>query len=171
VDDTRQPYAYAYNNPLLWTDPSGLDVWGDIGAGMPAFGAGVLDDLTFGASSAILGAIIPDGDVLPSSDSSRALGGGEMSTQGIVARWIEMRSAASRMAESVKQPQLVTLELAENYRRLDPSEREEIDRYLGVQALSADETERFDALALINEFRIVSAIDKLMELTARSGGG
>lgn len=62
VDDTRQPYAYAYNNPLLWTDPTGLDVWGDIGEGVGGFLAGALDDLTFGASSAILGALIPGYD-------------------------------------------------------------------------------------------------------------
>ena len=74
VDDTRQPYAYAYNNPLMWTDPTGLDVWGDIGNGVLGFAAGALDSLTFGLSSMVLGAVIPDYDCWTQSNPWFATG-------------------------------------------------------------------------------------------------
>ena len=80
VDSTRQPYAYTGNSPLDRTDPSGLDFWSDardlvLGAAqfvrdsagcaleqVAAFGAGALDSLTFGLSSAVLGAMVPGYD-------------------------------------------------------------------------------------------------------------
>jgi uncharacterized protein RhaS with RHS repeats len=80
VDSTLQPYAYAGNDPVSLSDPSGLDFWSDlvhnVGAGLGAaarasncfaeqavaFGAGALDSLTFGASSLVLGAAVPGYD-------------------------------------------------------------------------------------------------------------
>jgi RHS repeat-associated protein len=77
VDTTSQPYAYAGNDPVLLTDPSGLDFWSDalhaVGVGLEAavrasgcaleqaaaFGAGGLDAFTGGLSSVVLGAAIP----------------------------------------------------------------------------------------------------------------
>jgi RHS repeat-associated protein len=63
VDATRQPYAYTGNNPLLLTDPTGLDAWDELGA----FGLGALDSLTFGVSSAVLGALVPGYDCFVSA--------------------------------------------------------------------------------------------------------
>jgi RHS repeat-associated protein len=77
VDSTGQPYAYAGNDPVSLTDPSGQDFWSDLvdgavagvvaaaaGSGClleqaAAFGAGALDSLTFGVSSLVLGAVVP----------------------------------------------------------------------------------------------------------------
>jgi RHS repeat-associated protein len=63
VDATRQPYAYTGNSPLLLTDPTGLDAWDELGA----FGLGALDGLTFGVSSAVLGALVPGYDCFVSA--------------------------------------------------------------------------------------------------------
>jgi RHS repeat-associated protein len=62
VDRTRQPYAYTGNNPLLFTDPTGLDWLSDFGAEAGAFGLGALDGLTMGISSMILSAAVPGFD-------------------------------------------------------------------------------------------------------------
>lgn len=59
VERTRQPYAYTGNNPVLLTDPTGLDAWSDFGAELGAFGLGALDGVTMGLSSAVLSAVDP----------------------------------------------------------------------------------------------------------------
>ncbi len=76
VDSTRQPYAYAGNNPLLVTDPTGLDWISDASGGLVAFksfvddavgniGAGLLgaaDAVTGGLSTEIIRAVAPGVD-------------------------------------------------------------------------------------------------------------
>lgn len=57
VDQTRQPYAYVGNNPIMLTDPSGLAA-----AEVGAFFLGALDGLTGGISSAILEEAVPGYD-------------------------------------------------------------------------------------------------------------
>lgn len=80
VDSTRQPYAYVANNPLTQTDPTGLDIWQQLataatekltGAGQEllAGAAGVVDSFTGGASSALLGAVVPGYDCFISQHS------------------------------------------------------------------------------------------------------
>jgi hypothetical protein len=89
---------------LLWTDPSGLDVWGDIGAGMLAFGAGVLDDLTFGASSAILGAVIPGYDCFTQTNPWFAAGqmtSAIVSTALLVATGVGAVVAAAKLVAKI----------------------------------------------------------------------
>jgi RHS repeat-associated protein len=59
VDLTRQPYAYAGNNPVLSTDPSGLYPGDGLVHGAEATVAGGLDSVTGGFSTDILSAVAP----------------------------------------------------------------------------------------------------------------
>jgi hypothetical protein len=51
--------------------------------------------------------------------------------------------------------------------RLEPHERQMADKVLMEWALSPDENIRFDALALIDEFRITEALPTLQILASR----
>lgn len=53
------------------------------------------------------------------------------------------------------------------YKSLDHQERAMADRVLAEWALSDDENLRFDALALIDDFRIAAALPALQELAVR----
>jgi hypothetical protein len=53
------------------------------------------------------------------------------------------------------------------YRRLDPGERAMADGVLAEWALSSDENLRFDALALIDSFKITKAASALTILAKR----
>lgn len=59
LDLTHQPYAYVANNPLLLTDPLGLYSCDDYGKNALAFTFGVIDGLSFGTSSLLLGMLVP----------------------------------------------------------------------------------------------------------------
>jgi hypothetical protein len=57
--------------------------------------------------------------------------------------------------------------LADYYRSIDDEDRRVVDEALASWVLGGDERRRFDALALIDEFRIRSALPALEEDLAR----
>ena len=78
--------------------------------------------------------------------------------------WAGIRDELEEAFEGTKDAQGVTLELAKRYRALSSSERQTVDQILAEWALSSDEVLRFDALSLIDEFRIESALPSLRRL-------
>ena len=63
--------------------------------------------------------------------------------------------------------QEAVLRLSHAYTLLQPDERRVVDEVLSEWLYSEDENQRFDALALIREHRIVSAVRALEELAQR----
>jgi RHS repeat-associated protein len=82
LDSTHQPYAYAGNDPVLNTDPTGLDFLSDVGDNALAFGAGVLDDLTWGVSGAVLSQMVPGYDCFVENHQA-AFTAGVVVSQGV----------------------------------------------------------------------------------------
>jgi hypothetical protein len=89
--------------------------------------------------------------------------------------WRRFREDASARALANKQSNDTLTALFGRYRALSDSERAVIDELLAEQLASLDETDRFDALAVIREFRITSAMPQLRVLAewleAQSGPG
>jgi hypothetical protein len=79
------------------------------------------------------------------------------------------RREADADASARKDSQLVLDRLHALYRKFDTSEQTMANRVLAEWALSDDEGMRFDALALIDEFKIRQAIPALNELAQRLG--
>jgi hypothetical protein len=71
------------------------------------------------------------------------------------------------MPSTQKDSQAAVLLLAELYRRLSDEERPVVNKLLADALVSDEEWKRFDALALISEFRVRSARPKLDELATR----
>lgn len=69
-------------------------------------------------------------------------------------------------ADALKDPMRALERLSGLYRGLDGTERALADRVLAGWALADDEAKRFDAVALIREFRIATAEPELRELIA-----
>lgn len=84
-----------------------------------------------------------------------------MCTRG---RWEELRSALDREACDQKNSQLVLHQLSDEYQSLTPRDQKVVDRVLAEWASSSDEAKRFDAIALIREHEIASAIPALREV-------
>jgi RHS repeat-associated protein len=82
LDSTHQPYAYAGNDPVFNTDPTGLDFLSDVGDNALAFGAGVLDDLTWGVSGAVLSQMVPGYDCFVENHQA-AFTAGVVVSQGV----------------------------------------------------------------------------------------
>lgn len=82
--------------------------------------------------------------------------------------WEEFRNRTSDLAIRSKQSQDAIFALIERYRLLTPEERDIVDGLLAEHALSDDSLKRFDALALVDEFNIVSALPALRELERRT---
>lgn len=80
------------------------------------------------------------------------------------AAWLRMSAAVSHEAIANKQSQDALAQLASRYRLLSPDDRAVVDGLLAEQVRSSDENVRFDALALVNEFKIQSAASALRSL-------
>lgn len=79
-------------------------------------------------------------------------------------RWLLRQSEDTARAQEFKQPQEALRWMAARYRTLSEEERIVINGLLAEQLASEDENVRFDALALIREFRIASAVPALRRL-------
>jgi hypothetical protein len=80
------------------------------------------------------------------------------------AAWLKMSADVSAAAIANKQSQDALAELGRRYRILTPNDRAVVDRLLAEQVQSEDENVRFDALALVDEFKIGSAVPALRGL-------
>ena len=77
--------------------------------------------------------------------------------------WADTNAAASAAEESPR----ATFALVAEIRGLAPEDRVLADEVIGEWVLSTDESKRFDALAVVAEFAILSAIPRLRELEGR----
>jgi predicted RNA-binding Zn ribbon-like protein len=82
-------------------------------------------------------------------------------------RWVELRQQLDRRAAREKSSQSVVVELSREYARLGVVDRSDIDRLLASWLLSADERDRFDAVAVVDDNAVCSAIPTLRELMDR----
>ncbi len=82
-------------------------------------------------------------------------------------RWEELRAELDRRAVASKSSQSVVVELSSEYRRLGSDDRAEVDVLLRSRLLSADEGERFDAVAVVDDNEVCSAIPALRKLMDR----
>jgi hypothetical protein len=80
------------------------------------------------------------------------------------------RQAADRDANALKESNLAWDWLRSLYRKFDAEERKLADQVLSEWTLSDDDNVRYDALVLIGEFRIMSALPALQKLSARLRG-
>lgn len=74
--------------------------------------------------------------------------------------------SANREADEFKDSMLALDRLVARYRSLTPSERQLADRVIAEWLHSPDEAKRFDAVALVREFEISSAIPALRDLSS-----
>jgi cysteinyl-tRNA synthetase len=77
------------------------------------------------------------------------------------------RTSVDQEARSLKDSYLALDRLHGLYRKFDVEEQEMADHVLMEWALSEDENVRFDALALIDDFKITKAMPALRELAGR----
>jgi hypothetical protein len=82
-------------------------------------------------------------------------------------RWVSDWELMHERVVAAKQASSMPLLLAKRYRRLSAVERPVVDEVLAEALLSDDEWRRFEAMALISEFYIVSAIPSLEFLSER----
>jgi hypothetical protein len=77
------------------------------------------------------------------------------------------RRRADEQAKSLKDPYVTPEKLSDVYQKLGDSERQMADQVLAEWTLSKDEGLRFDALALIDDFKITPTLPALHELAER----
>ena len=81
--------------------------------------------------------------------------------------WVELRFNLTQQAGDSKSAQEATVELSRRYGLLDEDERAEVDRLLDKWVLSDVKAERFDALAIIYDHGVASAVPALRKLFSR----
>lgn len=79
------------------------------------------------------------------------------------------RKAVDQEARELKDSYLALEKLHSLYRELETEERALADRVVAEWLLSDDEGLRFDALVLVDDFKIVKAVSALRELSRRLG--
>lgn len=84
-----------------------------------------------------------------------------MTDDELRAAWSAFRDALDVEQVAAKDSQGALPRLFEKYGSLSASEREIVDELISRDVTSSDETRRFDAVALIGEFRIASAVPAL----------
>ena len=84
--------------------------------------------------------------------------------------WRGLRDRIDRDFRESKQATESIIEMSRQYRMLEPDERDVVDQVIGEWLLSEDEGLRFDALALIAEQRIRSAVPALQQLAEKLRG-
>ena len=77
------------------------------------------------------------------------------------------RRSADEEALRFKESSLVGERLRSMYEKFDMTERRAADEVIGEWALSNDEALRFDALSLIDEFAVTTAVPALIGLASR----
>jgi hypothetical protein len=90
-----------------------------------------------------------------------------MSRDDIRQEWLQFTADESDRAERSKQSQGALIALFERYRSLTEVDREIVDELLSEQVKSTEERIRFDALAIIGEFKIRGTIPDLRVLADR----
>ena len=90
-----------------------------------------------------------------------------MSAHDIRARWEALHDRLDAAAVAENLSEAATYDLSRAYGALTPDERRVVDGVIAEWAKSDDEKKRFDALALIREHRIASALPAVDELAAR----
>lgn len=81
--------------------------------------------------------------------------------------WMRTRGELDSQARLSKDSQGALLGLSQRYRMLDDEQRVTVDGILAEWIVSDDESERFDALALVDEYRVRSALPALRVLAGR----
>jgi uncharacterized protein HemX len=82
-------------------------------------------------------------------------------------RWASLRPQLDAAASGTKESQSVVLELSKRYAALAGDERGTVDELLAEWVLSDDPNLRFDAMALISDHNIRSALPWLRLLAER----
>jgi hypothetical protein len=90
---------------------------------------------------------------------------GPMSAAEVREAWIEARDEAIARAMANKQSQDALSGMAQLYRSLSADDRPVVDQLLSDELNSDDATVRFDALSLIADFTIRTALPALRELS------
>jgi endonuclease/exonuclease/phosphatase (EEP) superfamily protein YafD len=91
--------------------------------------------------------------------------GGLVSAADVREAWLRARDEANAWAMANKQIQESILAMAHMYRSLSADDRTIVDQLLSDELKSLDESVRFDALSLIGDFNISSALPALRELS------